>query len=70
VPGDILLSIINQRATNFKKTESLKRWITEQAYQNFGLIPEYLHFQDAVYVEPAPLVGLSTGLYVCSFWGE
>jgi len=70
VPGDILLSIINQRATNFNKTESLKRWITEQAHQNFGLIPEYLHFQNADYIEPVPLIGLGAGLYVCSFWGE
>jgi GH15 family glucan-1,4-alpha-glucosidase len=70
VPGDMLLSIINQRATDFKKTESLKRWITEQAYQNYGLIPEYLHFQSADYIEPVPLVGLGAGLYVYSFWGE
>ncbi|HCK98873.1 MAG TPA: hypothetical protein DHW42_02025 [Candidatus Marinimicrobia bacterium] len=68
--GNILISILNQRMTNFNKARELKRWVTNQAYQNFGLIPEYYNYLNADYEGVFPLCGLGAGIYISSFWEE
>jgi len=68
--GNILISILNQRMTIFNKAKELRRWVTNQAYHNFGLIPEYYNYLNADYGGEFPLCGLGAGIYISSFWEE
>ncbi len=68
--GDILLSILNKRMTNFDKAGALHMWITRQAFVNFGLIPEYFDYLNSDYTGNIPQCGLGAGIYVSSYWGE
>jgi GH15 family glucan-1,4-alpha-glucosidase len=68
--GDILLSILYKRMTNFNKADALHMWITRQAFVNFGLIPEYFDYLNSDYTGNIPQCGLGAGIYVSSYWGE
>jgi GH15 family glucan-1,4-alpha-glucosidase len=68
--GNLLISILNQRMTNFNKAKELRDWVTNQACHNFGFIPEYYNYMNADYENEVPLYSLGAGIYISSFWGE
>jgi len=59
-----------KKITNFKKAYGLRNWITDQAIQNFYLIPELYDEYNTDYQGAVPMCGLGAGVYISTFWKE
>ncbi len=68
VYGDLRIASAIRRATLFEDADELQAWITQQALNNFGLIPQYFDIRNADYLGVVPRCGLGAGLYISNVW--
>jgi len=68
VYGDLRLIGVLIKAVKFKEAAQLQHWLTQQAYGNFGQLPQYFDALTGDYFGIVPRCGLGAGLYLQNFW--
>jgi GH15 family glucan-1,4-alpha-glucosidase len=68
--GDLRIISATRKATNFKEAAELQDWVTHQALNNFGLIPQYFDIRNADYLGVVPRCGLGAGVYIITLWRQ
>jgi len=68
--GDLRMITAIKKMTDFKTAADLQNWITKQATDNFGLIPQYFDIRNADYIGIVPRCGLGAGAYIANFWRQ
>ncbi|HRU93045.1 MAG TPA: hypothetical protein P5268_08455 [Candidatus Marinimicrobia bacterium] len=66
--GDLRIISVLRKATRFEEAANLENWITRQALNNFGLLPQYFNIRNADYLGTMPRCGLGAGAYIINFW--
>ena len=66
--GDLRIISAARKATRFEEAANLEAWVTRQALNNFGLLPQYFHIRSADYLGAVPRCGLGAGAYIINFW--
>lgn len=68
--GDLRIISATRKATRPEEATDLQAWITHQALNNFGLLPQYFNIRNADYLGIVPRCGLGAGAYVINFWNQ
>lgn len=68
VYGDLRMIGVLLKAVNFTEALDLQQWITTQADNNFGLLPQYFDTRDGSYFGVVPRSGLGAGIYIQNFF--
>ena len=68
--GNIMIAKLYSYMIHFKESADLIKWVGDQAFYNYCLIPEYYSADKSNYTGDVPLCGFGAGIYISSLWGE